>query len=177
MIGGYGLNWSSLENRAFMKVDGVSCAKGASYTNIDTNAFDTMTFAQWSLATGRLYSFFGYYVNSANQVYVSTQGAANRLVAAVPSSQRTANYTYNTWVCICATLDNVNHQYKIYANGVLLSQTITTNTNIGYTRWSNGSIASPDSFGDYALVSSFRVYNRLLSQDEITLLAHEFTTP
>ena len=80
------------------------------------------------------------------------------------------NVSYDNWKHIVALFD-VN-QWRIYINGTYFNTYNVTNVNIA-----DAPIYIGSTFGEFNLigyVKSARLYNRLLTEDEIGLLANEF---
>ena len=177
-------------NPTWQTVDGIPCVHVDNYSNsltINSDGVPSGTDpATWSLwvkeVNGYLISMKNAYDDNgiAYVEIISFADAAYRYGTGVVGDDNAAwasldKITDNKWHNIVMTRDEQGI-YKVYCDGVLNG----TGSKAGYPRTNGGFLALGylayySSWGATGYVSNIRIYNRVLSQDEINVLASEFT--
>lgn len=170
-IGGFSLaNFpASDHDREYLAWQGIPCAKYSTSVYINTADYPSFSISQWNYATGLNNAFFGYYVSTTNNLYISTQESENRLRFHAGINLYNVTYGNIGWHHFCAVYSN--NQIVFYMDGIVI------------VRWTNVNIDLPllilartgNNTNSYVCGAGFRFYNRALTTTEINQLAQEFT--
>lgn len=170
-IGGFSLaNFpASDHDREYLVWQGIPCAKYSTSVYINTADYPAFTISQWNYATGLNNAFFGYYVSTTNNLYISTQDNANTLRFHAGVNLYNLTYANTGWHHFCAVY--INNQIVFYMDGVVVNRFTNVNINLALLILAR----TGNNTNSYVLGAGFRFYNRALTTTEINQLAQEFT--
>ena len=164
-------------------VNGVPCAtkaNGTAYMLLDDDStipvgHASRTMSAWiAVLNTNTTDIFGYGANNTATVAWNYRTGSGNVYFPPRGSNETAVAT-DTWHHLLTTFDDATSTVTWYMDGVAVGNTVSSGLNtsaisssypvfIGYNQWQYG-----------FRIAGARIYNRVLTQAEITALAHEFT--
>lgn len=169
-------------NATFGEVNGIKCLQCNGNTKIDYPQTDDLptgntprTMSAWVSAnynTGSWDFMCGFGDDDRQTMSYAFYGSTIRFYKGGLDVDMQNNYPFdNTWVHLLTTFDGST--FKAYTNGVLISSwniSFSTSNRSVYL----GYLGTQNAYNYHGNITSFRIYNRVLTDKEIQQLANEF---
>ena len=175
----------------YSQVNGIACAHVSTYNNsIDIDSTDIpsgqpRSYSIWVLktqnntteGTGLVLSLLGQKVSGIDytdfiSLYDSSiQGG----VAGASEAVKSGTYSNNVWYHVAITIGPTDPHIKLYINGTFEASTTLSHESTNEGKLCIGYLSYYNSWGFTGHVAALRVYNRVLTSEEIAALFAEFT--